>query len=146
MVDPVENFLVPEQAVLLLEHPVVLSGEVEEARRNTDVLEDVEESDTVTLGKTVVKSVVDDELGGGPVGNVIKGVPLVISLGLPDRTVVVVADKPQLLSAPSSLGLRDTIVGNECFELVAKVVGLDPATNLSALRKYQGVVNAYLVM
>jgi hypothetical protein len=146
VVDPVEDLLVPEQAVLLLEHPVVLVGEVEEARRNTNILEDVEESNTVTLGKAVVEGVVNDELGSGPVGNVVEGVPLVVSLRLPDCAVVVVADEPQLLGSPSSLGLRNTVVGHESLELVAEVVGLDPATNVSVLQRYQGVVSTYLVM
>jgi hypothetical protein len=64
VVDPVEDLLVPEQAILLLEHPVVLIREVEEARGHTNVLQDVEQGDTVTFGQTVVEGVVDDKLRG----------------------------------------------------------------------------------
>jgi hypothetical protein len=50
MVDPVEDLGVPDQAVLLLQHPVVLVGEVQEARWNTAGLENIEEAKTIGLG------------------------------------------------------------------------------------------------
>ena len=105
VVDPVEDLLVPEQAVLLLEDPMVLVGEVEETRGDTNVLQNIEQSDTIALRETVVESVVDDELRSRPVGDVVEGVPLVVGLRLPDGAVVVMADEPQLLSCPGSLGL-----------------------------------------
>ena len=94
MVDPVEDLSVPEQAVLLLEHPVVLVREVEEPRWDTAGLEDVEQAQTVALRQAVVKSVVDDKLWSGPVGNVVLGVPLAVRARVPDAAVVVVADEP----------------------------------------------------
>jgi hypothetical protein len=43
---------------------VVLVREVEEAARDTALLEDVEQGESVRHGETVVEVVVDDEVGG----------------------------------------------------------------------------------
>ena len=133
VVDPVEDLGVPEQAVLLLEHPVVLIGEVEEPGGNTAGLEDVEQAQAIALGQTVVEGVVDDELGSGPVGNVVLGVPLAVRVGVPDAAVVVVADEPEFLRGPCTLGVGDTVVGDEALELVAEVVGLDPVGHVTTV-------------
>lgn len=138
VVDPVEDLGVPEQAVFLLEHPVVLVGEVEEPGGDTAGLEDVEQAQAVALGQTVVKRVVDDELGSGPVGNVVLGVPLAVRVGVPDAAVVVVADEPELLRGPCALGVGDTVVGDEALELVAEVVGLDPVGHVTTVRSTGG--------
>jgi hypothetical protein len=75
VVNPVVDLCVPHQAVLLLQDPVVLVWEVEEARRDTTGLENVEKTKTIGLGQTVVKSVVNDEMGSRPVGDVVEWVP-----------------------------------------------------------------------
>lgn len=126
VVNPVEDLRVPEQAVFLLQDPVVLVGEVEEPAGDAAGLEDVEQAQTVALGQTVVERVVNDELWSRPVGNVVLGVPFAVGGRLPDATVVVVADEPEFLGSPGALGVGNTVVRYEALELVAEVVGLDP--------------------
>ena len=134
MVDPVEDLSVPEQTVLLLEHPVVLVREVEEPRWDTAGLEDVEQAQTVALRQAVVKSVVDDKLWSGPVGNVVLGVPLAVRARVPDAAVVVVADEPEFLRSPCSLSVGNTVVGDKALELVTEVVSLDPVGHVTTVR------------
>lgn len=134
VVDPVKDLRVPDQAILLLQHPMVLVREIEEARWDTAGLENVEEAKTIGLGQTVVESVMNDKVRSGPIGNVVEWVPLVVAVRLPDAAVIVVADEPQFLGSPSGLGLRDTIVCNKSLELVAEVIGLDPVGHVSSVR------------
>jgi len=121
MVDPVENLSMPEQTVLLLEHPMVLIREVEEPGWDATSLEDVKQREAVTLRETVILGVVNDELRRGPVGNVILGIPLVIcGAGFKDAAVVIVADEPQLLRCEGTLGVGNAVVSDEGLELIAR--------------------------
>ena len=138
VVNPVEDLGVPEQAVLLLKHPVVLVWEVEEPRWDTASLEDVEQAEAVALGQTVILGVVDDELGSRPVGNVVLGVPLAVRARVPDAAVVVVTDEPKFLRGPCALGVGDAVVGYEALELVAEIVGLDPVGHVTTVRSTSG--------
>lgn len=82
LVDPSEDLLVPNERVLWLGDPMGLIGEVKETAGNTLLLEDVEETDTLSDGETEVEVVVDDELGGGPLGDELwlRAIPAVIVL------------------------------------------------------------------
>jgi hypothetical protein len=76
---------------------MVLVREVEEPRINALGLQDVEERETVRLGKPVVKRVVDDKLGSREIGDVVLGVEfLVCGVGIVNRAIEVVADEPEL--------------------------------------------------
>lgn len=82
LVDPSENLLVPDKGVLWLGDPVGLVREVQETAGNTLLLKDVEKTNTLSNRETEVVVAVDNELGSGPLGNVLwlGAVPSVVVL------------------------------------------------------------------
>src|SRR5262249_21357557 len=62
-IQPAQHFLVPENRVARLEHPVVLVGEVDETRRNTLPLEHVVAGDALGHRYPVVPLAMDHEHG-----------------------------------------------------------------------------------
>src|SRR5688572_22402580 len=61
LVEPAEHFLVPQLAVLRLEDPVVLVGEVDEPARHALALQSGERRHALRVDHAVVERTVDDE-------------------------------------------------------------------------------------
>lgn len=96
--DPVEDALVPYQAVLAVQNPVALVREVQEPRGHPQALQDIEEHYALGDGQTEVKVVVHDKLRRAEVLGVVERVPpLVVVAVVPDGPVLVLLDEPQLL-------------------------------------------------
>lgn len=93
--DPVEDALVPHQAVLPVQDPVALVWEVQEPGGHTQALQDVEEHYALSDGQPEVEVVVDDKLRRAEVLGVVERVPpLVVSAVIPDGPILVLLDKP----------------------------------------------------
>lgn len=112
LVDPAQDLLMPHQTVLLIYHPVdelawrnvaeeidslvdsdlpvVLIREVQQPAGNTTFLENIEQTQTLRFGQTIVLGAVDDQSGSAELQNVLRrrGVPaaVVVSVG-PEGTV-----------------------------------------------------------
>ena len=85
----------PEKTVLPACNPMTFIGEMQEARRHTQALQNVERLQSLGLHNTVIEIVMDDELGGAGIGEMGKRVPeFVVGAVVPDRAVVVALDKP----------------------------------------------------
>src|SRR5947209_15028259 len=61
LLEPREDLAVPVAAVLRLEHPVALVGEIDHARRDAEALQGREQLDALADRDAVVAVVVDDE-------------------------------------------------------------------------------------
>jgi len=91
LLNPVQDLSMPAQAVGGLEDPMVLIGEIDQARRNALALENSEGGKTFSHGQTVVPVAVDDQGGGLPVLDKVGGVPALVvltGLGVPWDTTV----------------------------------------------------------
>lgn len=118
--DPVENTLVPQQAVVPLRDPMALIRKVQKATRHAQALQDVEGLQTFRDQHTVVQVVMDDKLGGAEVGRVDDRIPLlVVGAVIPDRAVIVALDEPQLISRVAGNLVDLAIVADESLELAA---------------------------
>jgi hypothetical protein len=125
--DPVEDALVPQQAVVPLRDPVALIGEVQETARHAQTLQDIEGLQSLRDQYTVVQVVMDNELGGAEVRRVDDGIPLlVIGAVVPDCAVVVALDEPQLIGRVAGDLVHLAVVADESLELAAKIVALNP--------------------
>ena len=71
----------PHQTILRLQHEMVLIRERQEPALNPPRLQDIKSSQTLRDANSVVLRVVDDELRGGPVGQVFGGVPAAPGVG-----------------------------------------------------------------
>lgn len=78
LVEPVEHGVVPLDAVLVVEDPVVLHREVEELGGDALALKGSEGSEAVGNFKTIVLLTVDDQVGGLPVGHERRRIPLLV--------------------------------------------------------------------
>lgn len=95
-----------------------LVGEVEEAARHAEALEDVEGLEALGDGDAVVAVAVDDELGRLEVAGVRQGIPALIVLPVvPDGAVRVVLDEPQLVRRVLRHLVDLAIVADERLEL-----------------------------
>lgn len=131
--DPVEDGLVPQQAILPVGHPVALVREMQEPRGYAQTLEDVEGLQALCLDNTVVQFVVDDELGCASVAEIGEGIPaFVVVAVVPDGAVVVVLDEPDLVGGVGADLVDFAVVADECFELAAEGVALDPVDHVAA--------------
>ncbi|EZF78110.1 hypothetical protein H105_00740 [Trichophyton soudanense CBS 452.61] len=138
LVDPSEDLLVPNERVLWLGDPMGLIGEVKETAGNTLLLEDVEETDTLSNGETEVEVVVDDELW-------LRAIPAVIVLASLEEGSVeleimvsrgcfsfhgvntyVVFNEEELVSSDLGGSNEGTVMGDEGLELASEVLSLDP--------------------
>jgi hypothetical protein len=88
MVDPLENLPMPHKTILSIEHPMIFVWEVQELARHAPRLQDIEEHDTFGLGETIVEGVVDYELRGGPVENVVDRIPALIILTVVPKSAI----------------------------------------------------------
>lgn len=69
----------------------------------------------------------DDELGGGPLGDEAGGVPAgVVVAVLPQGAAHVVHGEEELLGGPVAHGAEDAVVADECLEFAAEGLALDP--------------------
>jgi hypothetical protein len=78
----------PHFTILPIQHPVILIRKIQKFARDSPFLEDVEQHNPLGLRKPVVERVVHDELGRGPVGDVVDGIPaLVVVAVVPEGAV-----------------------------------------------------------
>jgi hypothetical protein len=82
LVDPVIDGLVPEPAVLRLEHPVAFVGEVQHFGRNVQALKGGEELESFGDVEAVIALSVDDEGGRLEVRRILMGRPAAIHLAV----------------------------------------------------------------
>lgn len=100
LLDPVKDLGMPAQAVGCLEDPMVLIREVNETGWDTLALEDGEGGETFGDGETVVLVAVDDQGGGLPVLDKVRGVPAVVvltGLGVPWHTAVLIVSEEECM-------------------------------------------------
>ena len=65
----------PHQTILRLQHKVILIGKSQELTLHASSLQNIKSSQSLRNANPVVFGVVDDQLRGGPVGEVLCGVP-----------------------------------------------------------------------
>ena len=72
-IQPTQHLLMPHQAVLRLGNPVALIWEVQKTTRDTTLLQDIEETETLCQRETIVFVTVDDQLRRGKLENTLGG-------------------------------------------------------------------------
>jgi hypothetical protein len=78
---------------------VVLVGKVKETRIDPLRLKDVEQAQPIRFRKTVIQRIVDDELRGAKVRDVVLGVEFLVGgVRVVDCAIKVVPDEPELYS------------------------------------------------
>lgn len=106
---------------------MIFIREHQQPTRHTPGLQDVERSQTFSDREAVVELAVDDELRRGPLGQEPRRVPFLVALAiLPERAAEVVDGEEKLLGRPLAQRAEDAVVADECLELAAQGVALDP--------------------
>jgi hypothetical protein len=147
ILDPVKDRPMPHQTILPVQNPMALIREMQEPRRDTKRLEDVEKTQALSDGQTEIQIVVDDELGRAEVLGVVDGIPfLVVVTVVPDGAVLVLLDEPDFVGAVGTDLVEFAVVRDDGFEFAAELVALDPVhPEQSLVVQYrQGATGTYM--
>lgn len=106
---------------------VILIGEHQQPAGHAAGLQYVEHGQTLRHWQSVIQFVVDDQLRGGPLVKVLRGIPLLVALPvLPEGASEVMQGEEELLGGPLVERRKDAVVAHQCLELPSELVSLDP--------------------
>lgn len=114
---------------------MILIREDQEATLDALDLQDVKRSQAFGDWEAVIQLVVDDQVGGCPVVQVPRGIPLLVLCSvLRQRPVEVMVGEEQLLARILVQRAEDAVVRHQRFEFPPKGVPLDPVDHVPAVR------------
>ena len=97
LVQPTDHRLVPENAVVRLEDPVIFIRKIKQFARNAEPLEGVKRAEALRLDHSKILAAMNDEHGSFPILHIVDGVVLLVALRIiPRRSNMVPLRKPKL--------------------------------------------------
>lgn len=125
--DPVKDILMPQQRILAINHPMPLIREMQEATRDAQALQHIEQHNPLRDNNTVVQVIMHTELGRAEIRRVFERVKFrVVFDVVPDGAVLIVLDEEDFVGGVGAALGELAVVGYEGFEFATEGVSLDP--------------------
>jgi len=131
LVEPAEDFIMPLEAISMIQYPVVLVREDDQTAWYTELLQSMERTNTLCLRQPEVFAAMDQELRGRPLVNKIRWIIFLgefFALKVPGSASPFVVEEKELICAVAIVGgIKDAVVADKCLEVKPELrVALDP--------------------
>jgi len=131
LVEPAEDFIMPLEAISMIQYPVVFVREDDQTAWYTELLQSMERADTLCLRQPEVLAAMDQELRGRPFVNEVGWIIFLgkfFALRVPRSASPFVVEEKELVCAVAIVGsVKDAVVGDKCLEVKPELrVSLDP--------------------